>query len=68
MQHIECVTFSNRTWSPDQLAPTSDPIIISVIEILPFIIYKGETRNKDDIICGPLLTLMKHFVIKMGTR
>ena len=73
MSAKDCIVFTNRTWSPFPDKKIIDPVKILVVLVYPFIILQGESKSQDNFtdyytLCGPLITLMKEFIIKMKSR
>ena len=69
---MDCVTFINKTWSPMINLTRQDQITIMAVEVQPFLLVVDEKYSVDkktlyNTLCGPLITLMCQFVVKIGT-
>ena len=71
MSEKDCIIITNNTWSP--FSEINDPVKILAVEVLPFVKVQGEARSQDYSsnyykLCGPLITLMKEYIIKIKSR
>ena len=69
---MNCIKFINKSWSPFINITRQDPIRIMSIETLPFVLvgddkYSVDKKTVYNTLCGPLVTLMCQFALKIGT-
>ena len=69
---MNCIKFINKSWSPFINVTRQDPITIMSIETLPFVLvgddkYSVDKKTVFNTLCGPLVTLMCQFALKIGT-
>ena len=69
---MDCITFINKSWSPFINVTSQDPITIMAVEVQPFLLVVDEKYSVDkktvyNTLCGPLITLICQFAIKIGT-
>ena len=69
---MDCITFVNKSWSPMINVTKQDPITIMAVETQPFLFvsddkYSVDNKTVYNTLCGPLITLMCQFALKIGT-